>query len=189
MSFTEKFISLVPCGNRARNYLRSLLNSPQFTFILSLITFGILLWYKIIMCTKAKEPVKVFLLLNSLMCSDIKIISPRYIKDGGKLMPLANLGMRITRKFVNIIVSKTVLMREIPKARHFSYFSLLIVHFLAFSLYYRAVEMKNKEVLRELKSKNANGEQQTLMVPKIKNKSFIRKLATNKVRIIVQMTF
>ena len=158
MSFTEKVISIVPCGNRVRHLLRTIINSTQFTFILSLITFCILMWYKIIMCTKAKEPMKVFLLLNSLMCSDIKIISPRYIKDGSKLMPLANLGMRITRKFVNIIVSKTVLMREIPKARHFSYFSLLIIHFLAFSLYYRAVEMKNKEMQKALKS-NSGGEQ------------------------------
>jgi hypothetical protein len=40
---------------------------------------------------------------------------------------------------VNIIVSKTLLMREIPKARHFTYFSLLILHYLAFSAYYWAL--------------------------------------------------
>ena len=102
------------------------------------------------MGAKAKEPIRVFLLLNSLMCSDIKIISPRYIKDGKKMRPLANLGMRITRKFVNIIVSKMVLMREVPRARHFSYFILLIIHFMAFSLHYRAVEMKNKEIKNAL---------------------------------------
>ncbi len=115
------------------------------TFILALITFGILLWYKVIMCAKAKETLKVFLLLNSLMGSDIKIISPRYMKTGGKMTPLANFGMRITRKFVNIIVSKTILMREIPKLRHFTYFSLVIVHFIVFYLYYRAMELESKK--------------------------------------------
>lgn len=144
MSFINNVISLVPFG-RLRDVLKRLINSPQFTFIIAIITFAILLWYKVIMCAKAKEPLKVFLLLNSLMGSDIKIISPRYVKTGGKMTPLANFGMRITRKFINIIVSKTILMREIPKMRHFSYFGLLIVHFIAFYLYYRAVELHNKE--------------------------------------------
>lgn len=82
------------------------------------------------------------------------------MKTGGKMTPLANFGMRITRKFVNIIVSKTILMREIPKLRHFTYFSLLIVHFIAFYLYYRAVELDTKETKTALKISTSIIEQQ-----------------------------
>ncbi len=159
MSFINNVISLVPFA-RGRDFISHMINSRQFTFILAIITFAILLWYKVIMCAKAKEPLKVFLLLNSLMGSDIKIISPRYMKTGGKMTPLANFGMRITRKFVNIIVSKTILMREIPKLRHFTYFGLLILHFIAFYLYYRAIELDSKALKIAMKASTSIVEQQ-----------------------------
>ncbi len=124
--------------------LQALRNSTTVTFWLAIITFAILLWYKVYLCAKAKGPLKIFLLLNSLAVSDIKIISPRYVKTGGKLSPTISFLLRISGKFVNLIVSKTLLMREIPKARHFTYLSLLILHYLVFSMYYRALQHEAK---------------------------------------------
>lgn len=125
--------------------VHSLKNSTRFTFWVAILTFAILLWYKFYLTSKAKGSLKIFLLLNSLAVSDLTIISPRYVKTGGKLTPVVSFMLRISQKFVNILVSKTILMREIPKARHFTYFILLIVHFIAFSIYYRALEKKEKE--------------------------------------------
>ena len=119
------------------------------TFWLAILTFAILLWYKVCLCAKAKGPLKIFLLLNSLAVSDLTIISPRYIKTGGKLSTTISFLLRISRKFVNIIVSKTLMMREIPKARHFTYFSLLILHYIAFSAYYRALQLEAKQKKRQ----------------------------------------
>jgi hypothetical protein len=59
-------------------FRQSLKSLVHILFLLSLVTFGILVWYKVCLCNKAKGPLKIFLLFNSLTLSDFSIISPRY---------------------------------------------------------------------------------------------------------------
>lgn len=127
--------------------LRSIVKqSKPLCFLLALFTFTILLWYKICMCNKAKGPLKILLLLNSLVISDFSVISPRYQKSG-KMSTLYAFFLRVSQKFVNMIVAKTLLLRELPKQRDLLYFALLIIHFIAVTAYYKCRESEHKDPL------------------------------------------
>lgn len=85
-------------------------NFTSLNFIMALFTFGILVYYKVCLCSKAKGPLKIFLLFNSLTVSDFAIISPRYQKTG-KMSTAAAFMMRVSQKFINIIIAKMLLLR------------------------------------------------------------------------------
>jgi len=75
---------------------------------LALVTFCVLVWYKVCRSNKAKGPLKISLLFNSLLVGDFSIIAPRYQKSG-KMTVLAAFLLRCTQKFINIILAKALL--------------------------------------------------------------------------------
>jgi hypothetical protein len=115
-------------------------DSTKLTFYLALLTFCVLVYYKVCLCSKAKGSLKIFLLLNSLAVSDMSIISPRY-QASGQMSTVSAFLLRISQKFINIVIAKTLLHRELPKLRDFTYFILLIIHFLAFTAYHKGLEI------------------------------------------------
>lgn len=127
---------------KAKAFLK---NSTRTNFVFALLSFFVLVLYKVCLCNKAKGPLKIFLLLNSLSISDFAIISPRYTHQSGKLPVISAFLLRISQKFINIIVAKTLLYGELPKLRDFTYFILLIAHFLVFACYHYGLELKVKE--------------------------------------------
>ena len=64
--------------------------------------------------------------------------------------------LRASSKFINIIIAKTLLYRELPKARDFNYFLLLIAHFAIFALYHRSLELSVKERRQLMKAQKKN---------------------------------
>ena len=109
--------------------------TTSLTLLLALATFCLLVWYKVCLSNKAKGPLKIFLLLNSLFVGDFSIIAPRY-QSNGKMSTLSAFFLRCTQKFINIILAKTLLYQELPKVRDLMYFGLLIIHYGAFLAYH-----------------------------------------------------
>jgi hypothetical protein len=101
--------------------------------------------------------------------------------------------LRISQKFINIIVAKTLLYRELPKARDFTYFLLLIIHFLVFALYHRALGLifkeRNERVKQVKKQQDLCGEQVAKSYnAMMKEETLINKFRRNKCRVLVQET-
>lgn len=126
---------------RLRDYVK---RSTNFTLALALVTFIILVWYKVCLSNKAKGPLKIFLLFNSLFVGDFSIIAPRY-QNNGKMSIIAAFLLRCTAKFINIILAKALLYQEFPKVRDLTYFALLVLHYAAFSAYHHGLEMAQKD--------------------------------------------
>lgn len=87
--------------------------------------------------------------------------------------------LRVSQKFINIIVAKTLLYRELPKIRDFTYFLLLIAHFLVFALYHRGLELALKE--RKALSKKLESK-------KSKEETLLKTVRKNKCRQLLQET-
>ena len=113
-------------------------------FAFSLITFGVLVYYKVFLCNKAKGPLKIFLLFNSLFVSDFSIIAPSYAK-GDQLSPVFAFLLRVLKKFINVILAKTLLTRELPKQRDIIHLFLIILHFFAFACFHKSLELTKNE--------------------------------------------
>ena len=109
--------------------------------MMAVLTFGLLMWHKVFLANKAKGWLKIFLLLNSLVFSDFAIIATRY-QNSGKMSSLSSFSMRVFSKFINIVIAKSLITRELPKSRDFVYFLLLIIHLASVSLYNQGLEFQ-----------------------------------------------
>ena len=130
---------------KVRQSMRNLVKgATNFNLILAILTFCVLVYYKVMLSNKAKGPLKIFLLFNSLFVGDFSIIAPRY-QNNGKMSIITAFCLRCTQKFINIIFAKSLLYQELPKLRDLTYFGLLVLHYIAFSAYHHGLEMSLKD--------------------------------------------
>ena len=112
-----------------------------------LLTGIIAIVYKLCYSNKAKGTTKIFLFFNQITLSDFTIR-----KYEGKVSIYNAFLMRMLQKFINIILSKMLLYREMPCIRDELYFLLLMMHFMAFYLFLKSNE-DNVLIKKVIKSK------------------------------------